>query len=290
MARRLNLSYSRYAQLEAYLHQLANYSLEQNIIGRAVRRLYKIFDTPLEDHHNQLCELHNVVQLPNFEKTVDVLVKMSEHQAQFKRNQLKLLLDYTLDRDFLEPCETQKHITKSPRSTPKNPCNSLNARTQTLLFQNTTMDTLVTDTTNPENDRFVSQPNVEVLAGLIAKIPRKGQDSPGFFYPEYDLGQEKYNVCFECHARKDVVLISCPVCCLVQFCSQKCNLKSIEKETVHKCKDAFWNRGYESLNGIETSGKKALNGSVSCQRINRTSVFKMMQTVLTLVRTTKPEN
>ncbi|XP_015584829.1 uncharacterized protein LOC107275202 isoform X2 [Cephus cinctus] len=56
--------------------------------------------------------------------------------------------------------------------------------------------------------------------------------------PETDPDVKKFMVCFECFMMHNKVLIWCPICRLVLFCSQTCNINNIRRsQNPHTCKE-----------------------------------------------------
>lgn len=60
--------------------------------------------------------------------------------------------------------------------------------------------------------------------------------------PEIDPAEEKYEVCFNCLEKFNKILVLCPHCEMVYFCSDRCNKQSNKKKTIHKCKGVFYSK------------------------------------------------
>nr|XP_022917211.1 uncharacterized protein LOC111426764 [Onthophagus taurus] len=65
---------------------------------------------------------------------------------------------------------------------------------------------------------------------------------PELIEPEIDTKEEIYKVCFYCCKKIDKLLIVCPTCGLVYFCSKECNKKSIKHPSIHNCKYLFYEK------------------------------------------------
>lgn len=63
----------------------------------------------------------------------------------------------------------------------------------------------------------------------------------GNYVPEIDPDDLKYKVCFECFRKTDQLLLLCPKCEMVYFCSQDCNKRNSTKpDSGHPCMGTFY--------------------------------------------------
>lgn len=66
--------------------------------------------------------------------------------------------------------------------------------------------------------------------------------------PEIDADSSKYRICYNCFKKNGKVLVVCPNCELVYFCSNDCNKNNLKKKTKHGCNNLFY---LEELKMIE---------------------------------------
>lgn len=90
--------------------------------------------------------------------------------------------------------------------------------------------------------------------------------------PELDTDHEKYKVCYKCLKRLDKILILCPGCESVYFCSEQCNKQSINKRNQrHKCKELFYTQMLKRIQCGKPVLDKKKKFEVICQEIAKSS-------------------
>lgn len=95
---------------------------------------------------------------------------------------------------------------------------------------------------NPPQKGDSFQEDTEVL---IASIDWKSVPNKKGYYDKYiELDKEEtiYEVCYNCLTKQGKLLFPCPICGLIYFCSQKCNIANNKiKNNLHPCKVIFYN-------------------------------------------------
>ncbi|KAJ3652345.1 hypothetical protein Zmor_018320 [Zophobas morio] len=108
----------------------------------------------------------------------------------------------------------------------------------------------------------------------IKEVPRNAN----FILPEVDTDVKKYTICYRCLQSEGKILVKCPSCELVYFCSEECNSLSDKFDKYHYCKIPFYQAVSEIIIGLERQPSRlsAMVDMATRMREERLSILKLI--------------
>lgn len=95
---------------------------------------------------------------------------------------------------------------------------------------------------NPLKKHEIPYEETEALVNSIDWNLNRNKKNYYEKYVELDNDENIYKVCFNCLTKQHKQLFPCPICGLIYFCSQKCNISNNRiKNNLHPCKVIFYN-------------------------------------------------